>query len=656
MNSEKKTILLIESDHEIAERDSVDLKNASYNLITVQSGEKGIQSIRDNADIDLVLMDINPDGEMNGIGVSQSILKIKDIPIIFRVDESYPKLIEESTAVHSYGYVQRSGVNAILIAAIESAVKRFRDKTAVFGNLESDAEILKLFLECNPSYVFFKDSDIKSLKLSKNYEKMLGMPIEELLGKTMYQLFPSDLAKSIDGDDKNIIAEGKPFEIEEELNGHHYSTTKFPIKRADGQTLLAGFSIDITRRVEAENKLHYEIEEHKKAKKELSSFRKYLSNIIDSMPSMLIAVDMNGLVTEWNIESQNKTGISKDDAIGKHLAELIPRFSSDLELVKKAITSLGKQYIQKRNVHEDDRALYEDITIYPLIRNGIQGAVIRVDDVTEKVKMNELMVQSEKMLSVGGLAAGMAHEINNPLAGMIQTSEVMFRRLWDKLEQPANIIAADDSGLDLKKLKKFMEIRKIPALFENLKTSGMRIAEIVNNMLSFSRKSEREVSYTNLNILLDNTLKLAATDYNLKKHYDFKKVKITKDYDNNLLDIPCESPKIQQVLLNLFRNGSEAMEEAGTVELTFYLRTLFEENSKRVVVEIEDNGPGISEENRLKIFEPFFTTKPAGSGTGLGLSVSYFIICENHNGEMIVESEPGQGTKFIIRLPVSRTD
>ncbi|MDA3809307.1 MAG: PAS domain S-box protein, partial [Spirochaetaceae bacterium] len=535
--------------------------------------------------------------------------------------------------IPSCGYVSRSGINSILIATIESAVKHNRDKSEKIKTLEDNEELLNLFLEFCPGYVFFKDHNVKTLKLSKNYEKMLGMPIDQLLGKTMFELFPSDLAKSMDADDRAILEKGIPFEIEEELNDRFYTTTKFPIIRKNAPPLLAGFSLDITRRVEEEKKL--------------LDLRNFLSNIIDSMPSMLIAVDIKVCVTQWNIEAQHRTGIKAEDAIGQPLEKVIPRLAIDEELVLKAISTGIKQIDHKKTYNIENRLIYEDVTIYPLTNKGIKGAVIRVDDITDKVQLDELIVQSEKMLSVGGLAAGMAHEINNPLAGMIQTAEVMSGRLWERLDLPANKDAAEKVGLDLDVLKRFMELRDIPRMFNTLTESAMRIAKIVNNMLSFARIGSGEVLLYKLDNLLDKTLDLALTDS------DFKKITIIKEYGKNLPQIPCEESKIQQVLLNLFRNGSKAMEEAGIENPRFIIRTKYDKSKNSALIEIEDNGLGIEEEVRKHIFEPFFTTKPPGSGVGLGLSVSYFIITGIHKGEMFVESKPGRGAMFSILLPVT---
>lgn len=273
-------------------------------------------------------------------------------------------------------------------------------------------------------------------------------------------------------------------------------------------------------------------------------------------------------------------------------------------------------------------------------------------DITDRKRMEEIMVQNEKMLSVGGLAAGMAHEINNPLAGMIQTADVMGKRLRAQSRIPANEKAALELGTSMQTIEAFMDARGIPRMLTAIMESGTRIAEIVSNMLSFARKSDAVVSSHDIGQLLDKTLELATTEYDLKKNYDFKKIEIKREYDLDLPRVPCESAKIQQVLLNIFRNGAQAMQTAGIENPTFTIRTSLDRSRDKVCMEIRDNGPGMDEHEQKRIFEPFYTTKPIGVGTGLGLSVSYFIIVENHNGEMRVESRPGQGANFFIFLPV----
>ncbi len=395
------------------------------------------------------------------------------------------------------------------------------------------------------------------------------------------------------------------------------------------------------------------IYQHKQDEEELCKLRNYLSNIINSMPSMIVAVDNEGRVTQWNHQTEQVTGLNFKDAQAQPLAKVFPPLANEMNSILMSIRErrvIKSPKVSRKVAHE---ICYEDITIFPLVANGVEGAVIRVDNVTERVRMEEMMIQSEKMLSVGGLAAGMAHEINNPLAGMMQTAQVMAQRLKAGANIPANLKAAEAAGITMESIERFMEERGIQRMIEAITASGQRVSEIVNNMLSFARKEDAAVSAHHLDKILDKTIELAATDYDLKKDYDFKKIEIIREYDDNLPAVFCQASKIQQVILNILSNGAQAMQGAGTPEPKFIVRTYVDPVRDMACMEIEDNGPGMKEEIRKHIFDPFFTTKPVGVGTGLGLSVSYFIITENHKGEMTVESSPGTSAKFVIRLPLS---
>ncbi|HBZ53970.1 MAG TPA: histidine kinase, partial [Syntrophobacteraceae bacterium] len=243
------------------------------------------------------------------------------------------------------------------------------------------------------------------------------------------------------------------------------------------------------------------------------------------------------------------------------------------------------------------------------------------------------------------------HEINNPLAGLMQSAMVLENRLGSDLE--ANRKAAAAVGTNMETIRAYMESRGLKELLSNIRESGSRAARIVRNMLEFARKSDRAFSSHHLGQVMDQTIELAASDYDLKKNYDFKRIQIVRDYSTNLQEVPCEKTKIQQVLLNILKNGAQSMANQGTCDgqpPRFILRTRRDGNMARM--EIEDNGPGMDEATRRRVFEPFFTTKPVDQGTGLGLSVSYFIVTEDHGGTMTVSSVEGKGTVFIIRLPL----
>jgi signal transduction histidine kinase len=324
-----------------------------------------------------------------------------------------------------------------------------------------------------------------------------------------------------------------------------------------------------------------------------------------------------------------------------------------MEKVRQAIRDSEPRKDEKISWKTDHEIRYVDLTIYPLITDKVQGAVIRVDDVTERVRMEELMIQTEKMMSVGGLAAGMAHEINNPLAGILQNVQVMRNRLYGDL--PGNRCVAEECGTSMEMIKNYMDQRDISKIFRAIMESGWRAANIVENMLSFSRKSDFRFALQDLGELLDKAIELASSDYDLKKKYDFRQIRIVRRYDGNMPRVWCDASKLQQVFLNILKNGAQAMAEAGrSVEQPCFTLGVMPEG-EMARIEIGDNGPGMDEMVRKRVFEPFFTTKDVGIGTGLGLSVSYFIITEDHSGTMEVESASGTGTKFIIRLPLGKS-
>lgn len=267
----------------------------------------------------------------------------------------------------------------------------------------------------------------------------------------------------------------------------------------------------------------------------------------------------------------------------------------------------------------------------------------------EKIKLEEMMVHSEKMISLGGLAAGMAHEINNPLAGILQNSQVIQNRLQKPL--PANLAAAQEIGIRFEDLKAYMERRGIYKMIDSTLDAGKRAAAIVSNMLSFSRKSASSFAMEDPCALMNKTLEIAESDYNLKKKFDFKKIEILKEYSRKIPLLYCKASEIQQVFFNILSNGAQAMMNGKMTESPCFMIRIFQEETM-ICIQIRDNGPGMHSEIKKRVFEPFFTTKKVGEGTGLGLAISYFIVTENHKGRIKVDSSPGQGTSFLIQIPI----
>ncbi len=394
----------------------------------------------------------------------------------------------------------------------------------------------------------------------------------------------------------------------------------------------------------------------------------FIQEILDSMPSIVIGVEPGQgdafRVTHCNKAAQQATGLDAGALVGADLYTVLPRMAAYAPVIQSAMregraVSLVNQPVQgegpkQESVHSAQGGTgkrLETVMVFPVSVGTVGSVVIRLDDVTEQARMEELILQTEKMMSVGGLAAGMAHEINNPLAGILLGVQNIQRRFSPDL--PANEAAALSNGCHLDAMHGYMRDRGITGLLQGIRESGERAARIVSNMLSFARQSQDSHTTVCLDTLLDKCIELASTDYDLKKKYDFKSIHITREYASDVPEVLCSPQEIEQVVLNLLRNAAQALfREAAADEgrVPRIAIRLYQDNGN-AVIEVEDNGPGVPEESFRQVFEPFFTTKQPGEGTGLGLSVSYFIITRNHGGSIWLDTEYRGGARFCIRLP-----
>lgn len=388
----------------------------------------------------------------------------------------------------------------------------------------------------------------------------------------------------------------------------------------------------------------------------LQQLQAYLQNIIDSMPSVLIGVDSDLRVTLWNKGAEQESALTASEAKGLPLMQVCKLFQpsayfQQLEetLATSKPTRLSKISSIKRTL--DGRARFFDILIYPLSLLETRGAVIHMDDVSERVHMEELMVRSEKMQSVGSLAAGLAHEINNPLAAILQNAQVLGRRLSPDLKK--NDEAAQELGTTIETIAEYVQLRGCDKMIQSITAAGQRAAEIVANMQSFSRHGVANFSVCSVIDLFERTLDLANSDFDMRHNYNFHKVQIIRDFQP-VPKISCESSQIQQALLSLLKNAAQAMSNY-TEQPKLTVRIL-SSGQKHVLLEIENSGPGMEKDVCKRIFDPFYTTQDVGLGSGLGLSIAYFIVTQNHKGRLSVTSELGRGSCFDMLLPVEHED
>ncbi len=431
-------------------------------------------------------------------------------------------------------------------------------------------------------------------------------------------------------------------------------TVARPLEKLTGHVMHVSRTGDLSRRIS----LHKTDETGRLAlafnqmTQSIEQIRQRLQGIIDMLPLMLVCMDTQGRVKLVNDNGLSMAGIQASGILDRPLTDLLPGLRSEMTAIMDKTGSDQIYELKRFPLVLQGRSGYHDITACPLPPETGIASVVLIQDVTRAVHMEEIVIQSEKMMSLGGLAAGMAHEINNPISGIMQAVQLVTSRLTTSL--PANEAAARKAGITMEAVKAYMTDRHILQLLENVHKAGDLAATIVQNMLSFARKEPADKSLHDMTQIIEQALDIARTDYNLKKKYDFKQIRIIRDYEAGFPMVPCEKGKILQAMLNIIKNAAEAMHEDGrrprTPELVFRLAV----ENDMAGVEISDNGPGMDDTTRKRIFEPFFTTKPVSSGTGLGLSMVYFIIKETHKGDIEVTSAPGKGTKFKIRLPLEQ--
>jgi two-component system NtrC family sensor kinase len=331
-------------------------------------------------------------------------------------------------------------------------------------------------------------------------------------------------------------------------------------------------------------------------------------------------LDTAGRITSCNRAFEDLYSTTRQKIIGLPVEHVMP--ADVIASIQRAAGTTSWELGSPANIfklyleNQTGRRLIVNLSIIPfqnpMIMNS--GSLIVLDDITEKVQLEDQLLQAEKLSSIGLLAAGIAHEVNTPLAGISSYTQMLLK---------------DTPESDERK-----------PILEKIEKQTFRAAEIVNGLLSFSRLSGGEFTALDINQLINESLALLAHQLQLNH------IKVESRFDNSLPPVYGNLGKLQQVFINLFLNARDAMPSGGEIEVQTGM------NDSMIIVDISDTGAGISEENLKRIFDPFFTTKSAGRGTGLGLAVTYGIIQE-HGGRIFVDSDPGKGTHFRLKLPAT---
>ena len=360
---------------------------------------------------------------------------------------------------------------------------------------------------------------------------------------------------------------------------------------------------------------------------EFERLKEFNENIVESTNIGILAIDLEDRIESWNAQMEVLFAMPRSLALGQKLSDVFgERFTREFHRVRN---DAGVHHLYKfplkapgeRAPEEDARVA--NISIAPLVSREFQtvGRIVMVDDITARVGLEAQLAQAEKMSSIGLLAAGVAHEVNTPLAVISSYTQMLTKQ-----------VRAQGEGAE-----------RLAPLLDKITKQTFRASEIVNGLLNFSRTGAAEFRSTDLNAVVRETL--ALLEHQLKT----ARIELTVELDPKLPAIYGNSGKLQQVFLNLLLNAKDAMGEGGRLRVsTGY--------NGAVTVAIADSGSGIAPEHVQRIYDPFFTTKTAVKdgqrrGTGLGLAVTYGIMQE-HAGKIHVESQPGAGTTFALEFPL----
>ena len=420
-----------------------------------------------------------------------------------------------------------------------------------------------------------------------------------------------------------------------------------------------------------ENKLSHTLADLKESNEKLSNTNTQLLRAVEQSPTVSTILSTSGKVKYTTPSFSALTGFSTDQA-----QVLFDRYFINISfkwLVKQFETHkvTPELYVDESTIFDkNEQPIYLSTTFSPVYCDDgkVESFLCSANDIS-KLKQLELdlkqknleqqeainklnqtqkqLIQSEKMSSIGQLAAGIAHEINNPVGFInsnVDTLDIYLVNLFKLIKlygkEAENL---SDNFSEATKLREDIDFEflaeDIPSMIAETKEGLNRVKTIIRNLMDFSRESDAELVSYDVREGLESTLNVAWHELKYK-------AEIIKEFDD-IDKIECKPSQLNQVFMNLMVNAAQAIEKSGIITLRV------KQEQQQIIIEIEDNGPGIKPKNLNKLFDPFFTTKPVGQGTGLGLSVSYGII-NNHNGKITVDSKLGQGTCFHIYLPLEQ--
>jgi PAS domain S-box-containing protein len=620
-------ILYIEDDP--AQRSSLaaSLGERGFGVVEAASGDEGLSLLSD--DTGVVLCDLNMPG-MNGLEVLRRVQRRNpDVPFILLT--AHPSIPIAVQAIVEGA--QRFLIKPVSLDEMEISIHQAIE----FARLqrwqrEAEEQLLRLVEAVPVPYIITRLRDGKILYANKHLADLVGLTPDEVKNRNTVDFYYDP---------------EKRLEVLERLKRDGFVTDmEVRVKRADGSPMWTVFSLassemagekvvlggflDITRRKDTEDRLHL--------------YQEVFKHSVDG----IMVVDKEGRILERNPAHERRTGFTDEDLKGKTVFDLLtPEKAAE---VRAAMEREGGFTGELEGISKDGERIPVLVSVFPIhdkhgkldlfVSMGrditaIKRALTDLADTNRELRQTQAhLVQSEKMASLGGLVAGIAHEINTPVGAMTSMHDTLMRaiaKLKEHLKETSPGAFENDE-----RLKSLFAM--IDESNQVIRSGASRVAEIVRRLRSFARLDEAELKKVDVHEGLEDTLTLV--------HHEIKhNIQIVRDYGTLPLMSVFPS-RLNQVFLNLINNARQAIHNKGTITL----RTWVED--KTASIAITDDGVGIPKENLPRVFDPGFTTKGVGVGTGLGLSICYQIV-KDHRGRIDVESEVGKGATFTVRIPTN---
>jgi PAS domain S-box-containing protein len=501
---------------------------------------------------------------------------------------------------------ESSGRNIILGMIRDITERKHKEE-----ELQKSEENLKAYLENAPDAVYISDLKGKFLYGNKNAERITGYKREELLGKNFTQLHllsPRDLATAIKLLAFNFM--GKPtgpdeFELTRKDGSRIFVEINTTSIKRNGERQAIGFVRDITERKGMEEKIKLAAEEWRRT--------------FDSITDLISIQDKDFRIVKVNKAYADVFKRKPQELLGKTCYELIHGTDGPVQNCPHQRTlQSGKPF--REEFFEPNLGIFLEVNTSPIfdVKGNVVGSVHIARDISVRKRMDQQLVLNGRLASVGELAAGVAHELNNPLTSVIGFSQqLMGREISDDIKEDLSIVYSE----------------------------AQRAAGIVKNLLTFARQHAPVKQLIRIENVIEDVLRLRAYEQKINN------IEVIRRFAPDLPEIIADYPQMEQVFLNIILNAEFFMIEAhkkGSLTITT------EKIGSMVSISFADDGPGISSENLSRLFNPFFTTKEVGKGTGLGLSICHGIMTE-HGGRIYVRSQVGTGATFVIELPVDGT-